>query len=289
MNFIKYNILLILLWGIVIDITYAQAPSLKSELALIENIKKWCRVEYGMDLSNNFYSKWSHNDNPFLYLYVSDKDSVAWVYPKINDPSNLLRIKDSLDRIGYHTLLYKTYGTSETLLTKHLLCFPIESILFIVFHEATHQVINKTSKIPYVFEEALCDLVGNYASIEYSRKFLTEDTSKVIKHIQYIEMVGKEINFCINQYQNSNGELDINKLNSIIDNIKNSNVSLFLSERYDYTINNAYLLRYNNYSKHYFLLKDLLIKLGGINNVLNFIRNLPDNELECMRIIHKEI
>ncbi|MGB3465900.1 MAG: hypothetical protein WBA74_11545, partial [Cyclobacteriaceae bacterium] len=77
---------------------------------------------------------------------------------------------------GYQTLIYKTAGVSASRLNNRLLSYNRESIAFIAMHEATHRHIRFCTRIPYELEEAACDVIGNYGTLEFM------NTSDALSH-----------------------------------------------------------------------------------------------------------
>ncbi len=63
----------------------------------------------------------------------------------------------------------------------------------------------------------------------------------------------------------------------------------FKIDRYDYEINNAYLLRNRNYTLYYFKLKKLLMLMNNIEKFLEFICGLPTEESDGLIIIDTKI
>ncbi|WP_405207163.1 hypothetical protein [Aquimarina sp. LLG6339-5] len=184
-----------------------------------------------------------------------------------------------------NSLLYETYGTSGTQLSKHLLSYSDESIAFIAFHEATHQHIRSKAKIPYSIVESVCDVVGNYGTLNLFSENKKFSKRKAKKQIQQIESIAFKINRLIN---NTELELDNSKLTKEIEKL-NKKKNKFKIERYDYEINNAYLIRNKSYTQYYFKLKSLFTLIGDLKEFIEFINNLPKNESECILEIDKKI
>ena len=232
------------------------------------------------------------SENPNYYLYVSEKDTLM---SALNHRKSFIifghnfnkakKEKEYYDKLDYSTLLYETYGTSVTQLSNHLLSYSNESIAFIAFHEATHQHINKKAKIPYSLVESVCDIVGNYGTLNLFSENKKLSKRKAKKQIKQIEGIAFEINRLIN---NTELELDKSKLTKEIEKL-NKKKNKFKIERYDYEINNAYLIRNKSYTQYYFKLKNLLALIGDLKEFMEFINNLPRNESECISEIDKKI
>jgi hypothetical protein len=149
-----------------------------------------------MDISNSFYSNWATSEEPNYYLYVSKKDTLLSALKAQRKFKyfgfNLKEAKKSkrfYDEKQFSTLLYKTYGTSAAQLSNHLLSYSVESVSFIVFHEAIHQHIRINTKLPYSLTEAMCDIIGNYASLAIFKQNIELNKIKVKEQIEKIEDV----------------------------------------------------------------------------------------------------
>lgn len=292
---VKFKTRLIALFLVICFQAYSQSNTdnkSSSKLELIESIKGYCINELNMDVSKHFYSNWAKSEKPNYYLYVSEKDTLISPFNQqksfISFGHNFEKAKkekDYYDELGYSTLLYETYGTSGTQLSNHLLSYSEENIAFIAFHEATHQHIRNKAKIPYSIVESVCDIVGNYGTLNLfseNEKFSTRKAKKQIKHIENIAL---EIN---NLIDNIELKSDKSKLTKKIQKL-NKKKNRFKIERYDYEINNAYLIRYKSYTKYYFKLKNLLILTGDLEVFMDFITDLPKNESDCILEIDKKI
>lgn len=284
----KFYKLLIILSLLIHFHTFAQSDR-NLKLQLIENVKEYCTSELNMDISKNYFTIWADNENPNYYLYVSKKDTLVSGYDKspyrsFGHSFNDAKIeKDKFDQLGYSTLIYQTYGTSASRLSNHLLSYSNESIAFIAFHEATHQHIARNGMIPYSILEAVCDIVGNYGTLNLFIKDQQQRKRKAKQQRKQIENIALEINKLINR-----STTNYSTLKRKINNLKKTK-NRFKIERYDYEINNAYLLRNKDYTTHYFKLKQVLMQIGDLRTFFEFIVDLPHDENECIRKINEEI
>ncbi len=196
-----------------------------------------------------------------------------------------------MDSLGLDTHLYKTYGTASTNLSIGLLSYSFESISFIVFHEATHRYIRSKAKIPYEIEEAACDIFGNYGSLEFFERDKNLKSRIAKRQLKIIEKIAKRINISLNDLESNKSKDFINSKTKLKKTILrfSQNGSEFISDRYNYELNNAYLLRNKNYSMYYFKLKKLLILMEDISIFIEYISNLPDNIEESIRKIDTKI
>ena len=61
----------------------------------------------------------------------------------------------------------------------------------------------------------------------------------------------------------------------------------FQNDRFNYTVNNAYLLKNQYYSKYYFLLKKVFLKQKTIKAFLNIMKSLPNNTEDIVKYLLK--
>ena len=268
---------------------YPQSNS-ASKLKLIESVKAYCIDELNMTISKEYYTNWANSEKPNYYLYVSRKDSIInglegqRPFKTFRHRLEDAKIKkEKYDALGYSTLLYKTYGTAATKLSKHLLSYSNESIAFIAFHEATHQHIAKHGSIPYSLIEATCDLVGNYGALKLSDKNKELSNNKTQKLVKDIESISLKVNNLITKITT-----DYSAINNDINKLKKG-TNKFTIERYNYNVNNAYLLRNRSYTIHYFKLKKILMQTNNLKTFLQFVTHLPNDELKCIQEIDKKI
>jgi hypothetical protein len=268
-----------------------------SKIQLLCDVKNYGTCQLGMTISDDFYTKWASSEEPNLYVYVSYPTVIKSPYSFNQffafgfEMDRALSTKIKNDSLGYSTLLYKTYGTSITELSKHLLGFSKEAVSFIGFHEATHLHLSKNASIPYVYNEALCDVIGVYGSLSMAKSIDPLTHREMLLFTDKLENIIEKINRCISSSGMSDTrDLEIQKgqLQKTIQSL-NPYKYQFLLERYDYKINNAYLLRNMNYTKNYFKLKELLNLTGDIASFFKFISTIPKDELEANVFVDNEI
>lgn len=243
----------------------------------------------------NFYNNFARNNQMTKYLYISEPNTIKktqnfskYIYYG-NSSEKATKKKKELDSLGYHTLLYKTAGTMLTLLTDRLLSYSMESISFIAFHELTHKFIKANTKIPYEIEEAVCDVVANYETLDFSNNYRNLNTKKVKYQLETIEKIKKTINRFYSHINSHKDNYDVYKTceNEVFDLIQDK--SLFLKDRYQYPVNNAYFLRTKSYSSNYFTVKKLLQKNGNTRAFLESIIRLPNDYNDAIKTIKNMI
>lgn len=210
----------------------------------------------------------------FYYVYLSEKNEVKSVTGQAfrsfwTDSAAAFKYADSL-KTAYDVLVYRTAGTAAAQFSYRMFMYEPASVVFIMLHEAVHR--HKTavnSKLPYVYEEALCDVMANYYLQQLAAG--TADSNWVKKYTGRLETIYGIIN------QTTTGLLTRQQGYEAILAIT-SKSDLFLRDRYEYEINNAYLMRYSTYCRYYFLLKELLIKTGNDAAFLKKVLALKGNE-----------
>ena len=123
-------------------------------------------------------------------------------------------------------------------------------------------------------------MVGNYGALNYSLSGISNKVtaSKVKKQTLLNENIYQLFNSYIDSINQTRKTEDIKNL------CDRCNITLhqllteaddFQKDRFDYRVNNAYLLKNNNYCKEYFLLKRVLFRAGSIKNFLEILKNIP--------------
>jgi hypothetical protein len=255
----------------------------------IENVKSFVFKEFDLILKGEFYTSWAKDNNPEIVFWVSLSDKVQepeeFRNASFSDYNkDLLRARiaetDFIQR-GYSAFIYKTYATGLTYLNQRFVNYSSEAISFIIFHELLHNyIIQQNIRIPYVFIEAACDVVGNCGALNYSMSGMTDkvSTSKVQKQTLLNENIYKLFNFYIDSINQRN---KLEEIKNLCDRCNSSlhqfltNGDDFQKDRFDYKVNNAYLLKNSNYCRKYFLLKRVLFKAGSIKNFLEIIKDIP--------------
>ncbi len=130
-----------------------------------------------------------------------------------------------------------------------------ESLVFILFHEATHYILKENyPKIPYNFNEAICDHNANCLSVNFFRANPELNYEAAVFQKARIELIYNSINenyiYYLQEGKFSKSTILI--LNELVNSPKTNNA--FLQSRYNYPVNNAFFLRNNYYSNNYFFL-----------------------------------
>ncbi|MBP6334995.1 MAG: hypothetical protein KA444_05930 [Bacteroidia bacterium] len=265
-------------------------------LLFIEDLKSFIYAEAGYELKESFYTEWSNEEKPYVYLYVSLSDSVkrpqefksSFIYYQTDEDSAKMK-EQSYQRKGYHTFIYKTYANSAAQLNSNLIAYSKDAIAFIVFHEYIHNYLSERKiKIFYEFEEALCDVVGNYGALMYAQTRQKASLDSIQQQIESNEKIYKYMNQTVSMNNRNHvqvieeNEKCTKKVREIL-----GNANLFQKDRFNYNVNNAFLLKNEYYSKNYFLLKDVFLKQKTLKAFLEVVEKMPDNSADCERYLQR--
>ncbi len=265
----------------------------KDSLLFIQEVKNFSFKEIGVELKGDFFTKIKETEKPYIYVYTSlpyaIENPIGYESFFFCDTNTALANKKIAEykAQGYHTFLYKTFANSEAMLNKRFFMYPKEAEVFIIFHELTHNYIAQQNlKVPYDYNEALSDLIGNYGTLN----FYKANNSKEFNIAQTQMYNNERIYFCMNSYiaginrkPRKADLLDTKCDNEIKIILKECN--LFQNDRFNFTVNNAYLLKNQFYSKNYFLLKKVLQKQKTIKALLDVMKSLPENSEECEKYL----
>jgi hypothetical protein len=253
-----------------------------SKLEMIIKLKTFISKEVGMSIPEDFYSTWEDGVVTNYILYTSSKHEVKSVISRPfqyfgKDETAAIQAKKKQDSLGYETMLYETKNTVSTKLSSSLLDFPKESIVFIIIHEATHAHL-KNKKVPYIIEEATCEVIANLASMDFFKQYNEAEFSKAKKQQKLNEKLVKKINesqkladLTLFEHKQKLFTTTDKKIKNIV---KRGNE--LHKDRFNYDVNNAFYIRYQNYTKNYFILKQELQSLKSYSKFLSTVENMTE-------------
>lgn len=264
-----------------VDATHTQEELLE----LVNQVKKIAIKEFGLIPGKDAYTKWEKGAGLYNYLYVSRVDAIAPPKGFKNfkafgtNEEKALKAKQEYDEQGFQTMLYKTAGTSSARLNKGLMSYRPESICFIVLHECVHRHLRKSGiRIPYVMEEALCDLYANEGTITIAKKgksilnFQTSEHQRKTNERLY-SMINRGLNY-FTKHDVEGNRILLDGMQSELREIL-PEADSFQNQRFNYEISTAYLMRNRSYAQHYFLLKRLYKKQGNFQDTMKFLEDIP--------------
>jgi hypothetical protein len=292
LNKITLSLILTLTVSVVCSQDTYQYLSDSARIKAIYQARTYARDSLGLDTGNDFYA-WEIDSltghikaktvrGMYCYVYAYDprtrRSPLKGAFQYFgNDEQSARAFADSLKQKGHETMLYKTAGTSAAKLTSRMLEYDPLSIRFIILHESVHRHRNNSgSGLPYVFEEALCDLVANTCA-----PALAKEDQKTVK--AYTDR-NEWLYTCINLARD--GKISIRRCNR---EIKKALLSgdRFQNDRFGYKVNHAYLERYVSYCKYYFLLKEVLANTGDLQLFLMKVFALKGKEKEVAAKLEK--
>lgn len=233
--------------------TFAQ-PYPAAAIKTIEAARDYITQTLKLETGDDFYTVQADSTQVlrtqaamYCYVYAAQKNALKPVFDAPfkyfdTDHTAARHYADSLQALGYDIMLYHTAGTSAAKLTARMLHYPSNSIAFIMLHESIHRHRQNTdSPLPYIFEEALCDLVAN----THVGKVTGDDLIDL--YIDCNEQIYGLVNDALA------GKISKAKCYKRIQKILTRS-DAFQRDRFNYEVNNAFLLRYTSYCKYYFLL-----------------------------------
>lgn len=262
---------------------------------LINGLKNYILAESGYKTRDQFFNTWSEGGKPAVVVYVNPRNSVgtfgranSMVIGAGHKEEYGKKVARRYDSLGYHTLLYKTYGTGRTELSPRFMSYSAESKCFIVLHEFIHHYLtDRKLNLPLEYHEALGDILGNYGTIEFADQSSYVNKSRAIAQRSRNESLYRAINKSIERINRDSTQ--VNRVNTWCQR-KVSKVlgeDLFQNDRFNYTINNAFLFRYRAYTEKYFVLKKILKKQKSIHGLLSIVEKGPSNPKDFERYLHE--
>jgi predicted aminopeptidase len=256
--------------------------------SLVDDLKRYY-ISIDPRIDMNLYTRWVKGDKPLIYLFVSRRDSVQCSgrnnYFDFYDTAEFAARRKAAEysQQGSDTFCYRTYGNAQAFLSRRLLSYPDEAIAFVVFHELTHNFFLRNGiRLAYGFEEAICDVIGNYGALEYAVKTSCVDRTMITIQIQVNESIYEHMNRSMLQVSldpQSAGDVH-SGYRLFLDSIM-PGCNMFQEDRFNYPVNNAYFLKNRNYSQFYFLVRDLYLKQASLGAFLEVIKKLPQDSNAC--------
>jgi hypothetical protein len=254
-----------------------------SKRCLLDSILKFIDRDLNLLVPASFYRDTMKEKTMYHYLYISYPDTIAapaWFgsFKYLGtDSVKAYQLEKQYADSGYHTMVYKTAGTSAAMLNSRLLMYPNEGFSHIVFHESIHNHLRQSKKkIPYEYEEALCDIVGVYGSeLFYEKHKLKKTDFNEYKHA--LENIYAAFNTCAQKINNKKGNPQTAYKNCAYKIKQRFKAAVpYIDDRFNYKVNNAYLFRVKSYGANYFKIKKLYAKLKqDIKKTIEFMGNLP--------------
>ncbi|HOY48270.1 MAG TPA: hypothetical protein PL185_08565 [Flavobacteriales bacterium] len=259
----------------------------RNNLQLIRELEHFGRHTIKLKLHNHFYKKWQKQEQKNTYLYVSRPDSI--LLPNGFRPFEFFgtdtagaRLKaDSCSKVGYDAMIYHTSGTSAVLLTRYLLNYPPEAVVFVVLHEMAHVYRNSARlKIPYAAEESFGDFLGNNAGEYFIRKYHPEWLESFLIQKSVHESIYKLLATTEAKVQG----IPLEQKNQIYSQTNSDLKEIlfrgnqFIIDRFSYPVNHAYLLRNRYYYRWYWQFISEYSHVNSWKEIRKYYQSFPLHE-----------
>ncbi|RYD57654.1 MAG: hypothetical protein EOP56_07715 [Sphingobacteriales bacterium] len=263
--------------------TVATATGVDS--AFIATVTQYAARQLGLP-QGQYFTAWEGNEEPYYCLFVSYADTVKTLpEAHIYIPCTIKKEADSVAKHyvnnGYEVLLYKVHANSDTKMHARLLQYSREAICFIVFHELAHNYAFKNLWLPYAYHEAMCDVIAAFGTEHFARETHLIDVKSAQTFARKTERVYHAVNKCVvkvnehslgrTQYHRS-CERQIQRLLKGTDS--------FMRDRFQYPVNNGFLLKNGYYSTYYFKLKKWMEEDGTLSVFLARMKRLFPKSLD---------
>jgi hypothetical protein len=260
----------------------------------LEKVKQYFFRQTGMVLKGEFYVVLDTGYH-FPYIFTSSADKIERpAKPKYSVCDfDSIRLTSGYHPMGYENsntetfFYYKSDQNASTKVTKKFISYPREAKFFIMFHELMHNYINqKKLKMPYDFEEAVCDIMGNYGAMALAKDDSLIDLSLSRQQVSVNEKIYRIINrymIKVNHQPEKRAIYHSDCYNLLQKQLKKANA--FQKDRFDYTVNNGFLLKNKNYSANYFLLKKTFLKAKTLTRFVEIINGLPEDDDSCIKFL----
>jgi hypothetical protein len=244
---------------------------------LIKDLKNFFYKQTGLVLKDDLFTQW--DNKPYFIKYISPSEKIDDVqkYNKLYQDNTG---KDSLEKKRvYDTLYYDVPADAACKLRPEFSTYSSDGLAFVIFHELMHNYIGQKSiKVPYVFEEAICDIIGNYCTLAFAGSDRRIDTKSAKKQIEINDNIYAAINKCIAVINDHPEKRDTEhkkcegKIHGFL-----AHANQFQKFRLGYKVNNAFLLKCRNYSWNYFIFKKIFLKQKSIPDFVSILNQMSEN------------
>jgi hypothetical protein len=247
--------------------------SQKVDTILIRDLKDFFYKETHYVLKGDFFTKWDYSDDFRLFVSPSDR---------IDDYEENKEYTETIDYDtlkydpSYDTLYYDVPADAGCKLRPEFNKYSNEGLAFIIFHELMHNFIRqKQIKIPYVFEEAISDIMGNYCTLDFAKSDHRIKIKSAQKQILTNDSLYVTINRCISAIDDHPEMIAIEhsrceeRLRQLLEKANE-----FQKFRFGYKVNNGFLLKCRNYSWNYFLFEKIFLEQHSIFDFVQVIYQL---------------
>lgn len=258
---------------------------MKDKVKFVKDIKKFGEKELGLNFAGSFsrMAKGSFSCNWVYSCYKNKLESVFGTdmpfefYPEMD---KALERQNELDKKRYDTYFYhaEAHGGGKCPITKEMLESDRASQCYVVLHEAWHSTssLNKHN-FPYHFEESSGRVVGLFGGIEFAKHIKDDELLKTAKDQEAAWSMFADF---VNESYDKLKELSDKessaakfaklkkKLNVEAEKLYNTVPDSWEKSELKKKINNAFIIRYRDYTVHYPLVKKIYQKSGSVKSAM---------------------
>lgn len=264
--------------------------SRKSKIEFIKKITSYGEKELGLDFKGSF-EQFSSRSRTANWLYVSSKDHIKSMLPENAtylfswDTTKLAKKEKYYKAKRFHTYLFKAeaHGGGKCPITPSLLEATPARQLYVVLHEGWHSTLSaKGLRIPYSIEESSGRLVGIQGAVGFCKWAGDKD---ILSQVFDQAKAWKDFAFFINTaFVNLGAGTSAAALHAIkiaaTRLSKNMPQSWEKAELSEHDINNAFILRYHDYTGHYPLCLKLLKRFKHLNKTIKIMQEVFKTSVE---------
>lgn len=211
-------------------------------------------------------------------------------YPE--ETAALTRIEE-LKKDGFETYFYhaEAHGGQKCPITKELLEATKARQSYVIFHEAWHSTCRlENLNFDYSWEESSGRAIGLFAGIEYAKQIGDEELLKQTRDqetawymfAQFINAAWLRLQ---DHFQAEHDEIETIKCKIKLQE-KAKSISARLPDSWEKRellkpVNNAFILRYHDYTVHYNLARNVVEKSGSVKAAMDMFRTKNFNEIEA--------
>jgi len=267
---------------------------MKDKIKFVKSIKMFGEKELGLFFDGSFV-KLAKNEFSCNWVYACYKNRMQsalkdnFPYEFHSDMNKALKRQKALDKKGLDTYFYhaEAHGGKKCPITKEMLESDRARQCYVVLHEAWHATSSRNEhNFPYSFEESSGRVVGLFGGIEFARyinddelvRTTTDQEKAWSMFADFINVSYKKLNDLMKK---DASESEIAELKKKL-NIKAEKLYNILPDSWEKIelkkeINNAYILRYYDYTVHYSLAKSIFIKTGALQKTMKLYSELFKN------------
>jgi hypothetical protein len=258
------------------------------DTALIKDLKNFFFDRTGYTPERNVFTEWNREPDYILFISYPDRlerptdlsrDIVIINY---KDSNAIQRALEKCDSLGFHTMLYDVPADALGKLRPEFPHYSNEGLAFLIFHELMHNFIRGNHYgMPYLFEEAICDVMGEFATIEFGKQDARINPVKALMQVKVNDSVYSAANRAIRliaDFPERTPEIG-RECDSLIKGYLEQ-ANNFQSFRFGYNANNAFLLKTRNYSWNYFICKQFFFEMPSVAAFSQAVCEISDENKE---------